>query len=359
MSEQERERRRGVHRSGLFWPLLLIAIGVIFLLNNLGWMTGDLWENILLFWPLLLVLMGIDGFLRREGLVGATLAIGMGVAFLLSNLGYLNVSIWGLILRLWPLFLLAAGFDILVGRRSWLLSLAGVVLILAILAGALYFLGVDRMSGRIPTGERLSLPLESSVKQADIRLDAGAGSIRLKKMAEPVALLTGALPQADKATIVPDYSVEGDTARVVLRNTGGSYANPMASDSYQWDVELATGIPIALQIDMGAGEAALDLSGLTLSALRTSIAVGTTEVIFPATGSFTGSIDGAIGQLTIIVPPGVGVRIRTDTGLTTVQARDGFEKRDGLYESSNYNSAEYRIDLTLRLAIGNIILRTK
>jgi hypothetical protein len=44
--------------------------------------------------------------------------IGLGVVFLLNNPGILNWSVWDVIFRLWPVLLIAAGLDILIGRRA-------------------------------------------------------------------------------------------------------------------------------------------------------------------------------------------------------------------------------------------------
>ena len=53
----------------MFWPLLLIAIGVLFLLNSLGYIDldfGELWR----FWPVLLILIGLDLLLGRRSWLG-------------------------------------------------------------------------------------------------------------------------------------------------------------------------------------------------------------------------------------------------------------------------------------------------
>jgi len=43
----------------LFWPLLLIAVGSLFLMSNLGWLTFDLRELWRL-WPLIIIVIGLD-----------------------------------------------------------------------------------------------------------------------------------------------------------------------------------------------------------------------------------------------------------------------------------------------------------
>ena len=53
-------------RRGLFWPLVLIGIGLVALLANYGVITGLSIASILALWPVLLILLGIDiAFARR------------------------------------------------------------------------------------------------------------------------------------------------------------------------------------------------------------------------------------------------------------------------------------------------------
>lgn len=49
-------------RTPLFWPLLLIAAGVLFLLDNFGLLPGSAWG---LIWPLALVALGVQILLNR------------------------------------------------------------------------------------------------------------------------------------------------------------------------------------------------------------------------------------------------------------------------------------------------------
>jgi hypothetical protein len=335
-STDNRPRRH----SGFFWPILLIIVGVIFLLNNTGQMSGDLWANLLRFWPVLFILMALDGILRREGVVGSTLVIGLGTAFLLSNLGYLALNVWAVLARLWPLFLLAFGFDILIGRRSWLASLAGAAAILAILVGALLVTGVQVERGHMAT----------------IDLEPAMGSLRLEKLAEPVALVMGTIPDSSAIRVTENYVLENGQANYTLRSPDSTFVVTTDTQVYNWDLGLATDIPLDLYVSLGAGQADLDLSGLTLSALKLDLAVGQAVVVLPATSSFSGTIDNAIGQVEIIIPSGVEVVIKVDNALSVVQTGSGIVK-DGDTYSAGGGSAKYRITLHISQAIGNINLR--
>ncbi|MBC7250601.1 MAG: hypothetical protein H5T62_09990 [Anaerolineae bacterium] len=63
--------------------------------------------------------------------------IGVGVVLLLANLGYLPWQAWSVLWRLWPLLLVALGIDLLIGRRSVLGAIISAVLILLLIGGAI------------------------------------------------------------------------------------------------------------------------------------------------------------------------------------------------------------------------------
>jgi hypothetical protein len=92
----------------LFWGLLLITLGTIFLLEQMQVMPGIAWER---WWPGFVILFGLDRLLRpaHAGHVGS------GVSFLLLGLWFFAVEFgyrgleWH---NSWPLALVAMGAGI-------------------------------------------------------------------------------------------------------------------------------------------------------------------------------------------------------------------------------------------------------
>ena len=95
---------------------------------------------------------------HHRGLVWPILVITAGVLLLLSNLGMLSLDLWELMLRGWPLILIAIGIDLLIGRRSVWGSIVAAVLIIAVL-----LLGLGLYSGRIEGGNVPSHTIEQSL----------------------------------------------------------------------------------------------------------------------------------------------------------------------------------------------------
>lgn len=341
-------------RGSIFFPLLLIIIGLMFLLSNMGVISGDVWILLLQFWPILLIVIGLDSIFKREGLVGATFFIGLGVIFLLANLGYLSVSVWQLVLTLWPVFLIAIGFDILIGRRSVWASIAGVILVLVILAGALWLYGVGIDSGRIPAGEKISQNLEGAT-QAEVLIEPGAGELQIEDQNAAGILVAGTIPAGDSQTITSSYSVNNGNGIYRLRQSSESFVVPMGKpEKWLWDLGLNRDIPIDLELRLGAGSLDADLSNLILDSLGVNIGVGSVTVLLPENGRLEAGIEGAVGQLVIIVPQGMAVRINADTGLAGIQVPPDYAKIGNSYLSPGYDSNENRVELNVAIAIGNI-----
>lgn len=351
--------RRPRFRGSIFFPLLLIAVGLLFLLNNFGMLTGNLWDLIAKFWPILLIVWGLDAVVRREGIVGPTLLIGVGAVFLLSNLGYLALDVWIAIIRLWPILLVAIGLDIAIGhRRSPWWSLVGLVAVLALLGGALLAYGITINRGQTLTGEQISQPLQTA-SQAKVVIEPAVGSIMIDTLTEPDLLVSGSIRLGNVGQVSQSYSMTGNTGTYTLRRTGASFvANPFGtSGEWEWELGLSAAVPIDLKVSLGAGNIDLDLTNLNLSNLETDMGVGKTSITLPKSGRFRGKIEGAIGQIEIIVPRGAALRVKADTGLATANVPQDFVKNGDFYSSPAYNTATSRIDLDASQAIGNILIR--
>lgn len=94
--------------SGVFFGGLILALGVLFLANNLGVTNFDI--SVFQWWPVILIAVGLwllisSGFRR---LVAPLALISIGVIFLLSSLG-LAIDL----LSYWPVLLIVIGAVIL------------------------------------------------------------------------------------------------------------------------------------------------------------------------------------------------------------------------------------------------------
>lgn len=353
---EERWQRRN-YRGSLFWPLIFIAIGIIFLLRNTGGLSGNAWELVLRLWPVLLIAGGLDGLYRGQGIVGPIFWAGMGVILLLSSLGLLIWNVWDIILRLWPLLFVALGLDLLVRRRPIWISFAALLVMAAIVTGALWYIGSGARAQSFPAQD-VSQALGNAT-QASITLDPSAGSIIISSLGSSSSqLIAGKVQKARTENIQPHFSQNSDRASYSLSSEGIAMFYPnSSSQNWTWDFGLNPAIPIDLKVDMGAGNIQLDLKNLNISSLDVEMGIGKTTVFLPSAGLFSGTINGAIGEVEIIVPKGMELRLRSNSGITGVDVPGNYQHSDTLYTSPGYASAENRISLEVGQAIGNITVR--
>ncbi len=303
------ERR---HRRSIFFPLLLVAAGGLLLLSNMGVLGPEIWSSLIRLWPLLIIVGALDGIYRGEGLAGQIFWLGLGVLFLLASLGYLSVNIWDLLLRFWPVFLIAIGIDILLGsrREAWARALA-VLLSLALLAGVVWFAGAN-FTGRGATLQSSSVSQAlPDANAASYNLSMGAGLFEISGGAPAGKLVNGEVRSVrqrgvrESVTELSDrvvYTLKDESVPVTLGNNNDRH----------WTMQLSSQLPAALDVTLGAGQARIDLGGMKLESVDATVAVGEMDVVLPAQGEYSAEFTTAIGKTVIRVPQNAAVEIRVD-----------------------------------------------
>jgi hypothetical protein len=351
----EEDRRR--YRRSIVIPILLIVVGAVILLYNLNLLPADIWQTFFNLWPILLIALGLDATYRGNGMVGPVFLIGLGIVFLFSNLGYLEIGVWELILSLWPILLIAFGLDIIIGRRSPYWSMAGVVITVLLLIGVLWLFTTSPFAGRLLEGEQISQPLDGT-RQAEVQIEQSAGSLRLVGSPETSDLIHGEIFLSGRERLESDFSFTNGSARFILRSSGTPFFTLSRwREPWTWNLVLNRQVPIDLQVNLGAGRALVDLHNLQIERLDLQVGAGDLTIILPAEGIVQGNIEGAVGQTTLFIPAGMAVRLRTDTGLTAIQAPGDFTIQEDVYISPGFETAPNRSDLDVSQALGNLRIR--
>jgi len=356
------DHRHRHRRGSVFFPLLLIVLGGALLLNNLGIISGSAWGTLLSLWPVIFIAWGLDTIWRGEGITGAIFLLGLGTVFLLANYGYLQLNPWQVLLTIWPVLLVAIGFDILIGhRRTWWTSLLGVFLVVGLMVGALWFAGVGLPGSQMAYGEKIEFGLQGATS-AQVQILPAVGSLSLDRLNNSDALLAGTVPSSSaNYKVTQEFTKVGDVAKLKLQSSGLQVFYPSnRQNQYVWDLGLTPSVPVGIQVDLGAGDSTLDLSGLQISDLNFNMGLGSTSITLPETGHFIAKIDGAIGSITIYVPAGMTVQLKTDTALTARSLPAGYEKQnDNMYLSPGYSTSANQVVLDVGLAIGQVSIVQK
>ncbi|NUQ37887.1 MAG: hypothetical protein HUU23_08850 [Caldilineales bacterium] len=291
---------------------------------------------------------------RRGSLIGPILLIGAGLLFLLSNFGVIDANIWRSLLNLWPLLLIAAGLDILIGRRSTAGAILTALILIALLVGGVWILSQQTSSAGLVT-HTLMQPLDGATR-AEVEISAGAGSLTLGPLAEGGALIEGQVALPASQTLRQDFEVAGGVARYTLRGEGNVRLG-VSNQIEPWDLRLNRDLPIALEVNTGVGVATLDLERLRLTALEVDMGVGETILTLPRQGVYQAQVRGGVGELTLTLPPGLAARVEVDSGLGRVQVQGDYTRQGDVWTSPDYATAANRVELKINAGVGSILVR--
>jgi hypothetical protein len=316
------------HRNSIFGPLLLVAIGVLLLLNTLGVIEGSLWGIFFRLWPVLLIVSGLDGLYKRENYVGPVLIIGIGTLLLLANLGYLAIGSWQMVLRLWPVLLVAFGLDLLIGRRSFLSAVMGITLGLVLIAGIVWLAVVSPLDTQALQVEKINQPLQGA-SSAEVAIQAVAGTLNFSGGAGLENLAEGKVTLRIGENLTKSYLVQGGRGSLKIQSKGNNMIpGPTISSGslMDWQILLNPNVPIDLSSTLVFGEQQLDLRKVKVGDLKSETVFGKTELTLSADRNFEGEASVVFGELVVLVPRNTAVRIQANTALTSVTWPQGFRK---------------------------------
>ncbi|MCX6055875.1 MAG: DUF5668 domain-containing protein [Chloroflexi bacterium] len=350
MSENRKPR-------SLFFSLLLVSAGLLLFMINTGKVQGGIWENARIFWPVILIIGGLDGIYRRDGWVGPLVLLGMGTVFLLGNLHILESGGLSLLVKFWPLILVAIGLDVILGRqRSVWNSLIRIALGL-FLVGAIIWL--TSFSPWMGVGMK-SVPFSQKLDQAahsKVTFSMAIGEMDLSGGAARDILVSGNAGLPGELTLIPLYLAPKDGTSSLLLEEKGTVIGPISSDSKPWNFDINSTIPIDLQAELGVGKMKIDLTGTHVGDLQTEIAVGTSILTFSEGVDVNAIIKGAIGEVIIEIPKGSEVTMQVDKAITSLTLPDGYSRNGDSIYSPGASSIASKIDLQIDWAIGSIVIR--
>ncbi|CAG0934382.1 hypothetical protein TFLX_03469 [Thermoflexales bacterium] len=295
-------------------------------------------RGIRLFWPIVL--------------------IGVGAILLLNNLGWIHGNPWAIMFQLWPVLLIALGLEILFGGATGGRAIVSALLGLALVGGVLWILIAQPPLPGLNFGGNLqstniSHPFDG-VETARVELSFGAGTGKVYALSDSRNLIEGQL----RTYNTPNFSVStlGDQTTIALSPGRGSIPFGFSPASEElWDVGLNSSVTYQLNLNVGVGQSSIDLTKLRLSGGELDGGVGTSDLYLPNKGTFRFRINGGVGTIKIYVPSNLEVRAEVDGGLGSFHGLSRLERveRD-VYETPRFSTADNAVTLIIDGGVGSI-----
>ncbi|MBK8020543.1 MAG: hypothetical protein IPK19_03705 [Chloroflexi bacterium] len=326
---------------------------------------------------------------RSGAVVWALILIAAGVIWLLREANIFTAQNMAVLLRLWPVILIAIGVELLIGRGSRSMSMLIVGATIVVLL-ALMFVGPA--IGLAPNVEVKTMSIDEPLGDATsarMNLGIGVGTTTVSALQDSGSLIQADLRYAGDV----QFNVEpGAQADITLSNSSSDanfgfdfFGWTLAVDErdLRWDVRLTPSIPLDLRVSGGVGSATVDLTGLQVTNVVINTGVGEQRITLPSgEGVLPVEISGGVGKTVLTIPAGAGVtadinagvgetvidvagdaavRLRADGGLGGVNVPAGWERisgedRNGVWESPTFSDAatEDRIDIDYNGGVGSL-----
>ncbi|TME76471.1 MAG: hypothetical protein E6I48_04545 [Chloroflexi bacterium] len=297
-------------RRGLFWPLVLITIGLVFLLVNYGLIPGVTALSLLSLWPLLLILGGVD------------IAIG----------------------RRWPLA--ALGIDVAV-----------IALGLVLLSTQPTILGSPfPIFGGSSGGERDVSVDRQSVTAMSLEINGGAGRFRV--VGGSATLVEAHSASADLRLRRSDLGPQTSSTHADVRidQIGNKRVGGTTTDV---ETRIASDVPTELSINGGAGEFFIDLSDVKVTSAELNVGAASLTLTLPKpTGTVNVDVNAGASSIVIEVPEGVEARVTTTGLVLTLRSSNPRVTASGnSAETSGYGTATARVTVHVTAGASSIAIR--
>lgn len=312
---------------------------------------------------------GIERVRKGFSLFGLLL-IALGVLLLLNVVGALPLGVWFELAKYWPALLVIVGVKMIVAPRAPLVGLAAVSLILVAAIAAASF----TVDFRHPADALVAASYETPLGDAEtLELGMGfaGGSVTLRPAptggSQPLNLFAADFDGAP-ADVIHDR--RGRDSKIYLSTGNWSLGldnglNITMSGDVQdfpgvvdWDLFVSPDVALELEISAGASDLDLDLSRLNVKRLVVGAAASDVRIILPeAAGRTEIEIDAAVADVEITVPTGVAARFEQESFLSSINVSTSrFPETSDGYESPNYATAGNRVNVEISAAASDLTI---
>lgn len=306
--------------------------------------------------------------MKADRIFWGLILILFGILFMLKNMGYIAFqfsSIW----KWWPLLLVYWGFSALLKDKSGKTSpaLYGVqIIILAILVYAVIrpkaAASTDGRSYKFEYNDddnqvdedrsyQFEVPMERGLESALLNLEFSAGELNLKNGK------TNRLIGADAVTNFGNYSFENSIRNGRATIEMGYSSNKIEYDegdfSNKLDIDLNPAVMWDIMFETGASKADLDLSELKIRNIEVEGGASRFKLkLGPPEGQMNVAIETGASSVSILIPKNARCELITEDGFST-KTINGLQKiENGLYRSSDFEQSTDTNTITIRLESG-------
>ena len=308
----------------IFWGVMLVLIGILFILKNVGMIYFD-WHTIWRLWPVILILWGVSILPVKDYLKLIISIAALAISVLLVNqydkTGYYSF-----------------GKDN--RNRSHNFGWNN---------------EEERDDSNNESTQEMSQMLDSLVTRVDLKLEAAAGDFRMNEAIPEDKMLT-----FRKTGNIGNYSMTSrdDSSKrfvelkiiesnVRMKNRGNKVV--LGLSTYPtWDFDL----------DIGAATIDFDLSNYKVGKLDIDGGACSVKIKLGEASDHTDvDIEAGAASIELLIPTGAGAELKTETALTSRNFQGFTKVKSGLYRTENFETSNQKIMIDIDAAVSSISIK--
>ena len=311
---------------------------------------------------------------RRGAVLPGLLLVAVGVLLLLNTTGAISFGIWFELANYWPVLLALIGMELVLAQRAILIRVGAVVLTLAVTVGAAW-LSMPEYDAAEPLRAAYVEPL-GAAETLHLKMEFLGGSVELSSdtsgASSPTGLLTADF-ESSPARVIREQS--GTVVECLLVSEGPflRHSSVASDDKYtrresrisfpvglaDWRLMVSPDVEVDIDISSGASDLDLDLRGLNVRRLSIEAGASDIRVQLPATAGQTNvDIAAGVADIEIVVPDDVAAKIdiAAPIGSVWVEPSRFMYTGDG-YQSPHYFGAQNRVNIDIEALVADVTVR--
>lgn len=301
----------------IFWPVLLIGIGLLFILNNTGVIDFS-WRMLWNLWPLILIFWGIAILPMRD--LYKSIAVILVLAFTLTFFNRITDD---------------APWDWIHIDRSHHSD---------------WYSDEDEETSPEYSEQDLTVPFDSNMTQGVLKLEAAAGNFVISGM-------TSEYLSFRKKGDIGNYSLTTEdlegTKTIKLSLEEGHVRTNMKHNKVEiglnekpsWD----------LDFEVGAADMELDLRNYKVGKVNLDAGASAIEVVLGEKSPLTRlSLNAGASSIQVKVPASSGCQIKSESFMISREFKGFTKKGDRIYETPGFETAANKIYIDVETAVSKI-----
>ncbi len=293
--------------------------------------------------------------MNRDKIAPGLILIGIGILFLLRNMGIIHWWTIGSLLRFWPLILVVIGINIIFRNHPVVTTITWVAFFAIVVGFAIANPAQppwNNMRGNSSEPTDISIPMESNLDEAVLKLSTGAMKLKMEA-GDQELLLVEDFPFEPEIKL--NDSNNGRRKEISISTNSINIIGP--NDEYRESlIQLNKNVRWDIEAKLGAAASEMDLRELDFEKVSMEVGAGDFKLLLPQTESDSQiTINAGASQVVLELPREVNARIEANNVLsqTSIDGRH-WDQQGDVYYSKSYDDSKPVVDIEVTMGVGRV-----